>query len=1494
MAYQNCVLTVDTTHGLGLLFNKDQEADTYECFYEDGTLATVPAQNRMYNCFEEVERYSSYRFSTRQEEQEAALLIKTGTLSFFPASKEDLTVKLSAQGKSYELRYFRNPTTFYSYYLDNTCSCKNNTCIHRVAVARMVIQRERELVHAYVNSSLPVNKGIFLDPELYDLFTRFEQNGANEQVVKDVQDMVQLLRDVNDTDYYWQFHYAVLDVGPFYEYDSHYLENQYNYLLMALFDDPGYKKAVLDTGEYAEPEYNEGRQYRSNRACLKRLLKSYNTILKELGRGDYSTWDDNKEFLLKYRGDMAGLLRLYASEQTEIAPSDLPFIDKIAELPDADEDLILAVARKIDPLFQHKGAYDTFHRLVDMLPGEKKVDLYSTVRNIPLSMDEILRLPHEDQLRLVASAPLNAKNVAYLFDNLLKEESDEVKADYLLATMSRPGMRQSPDIKAVIETRAKTLPHGRLFLSYIQNELYWNQRPTPFLVPEKEEEVRKELSYFAKKYEIVNEKTSYHVLFKLYDPHANQDVLVARENKDGLTFVTHQCTVTAVTPQMVREICIDGKEKEYQKACEKEQEAVDTFCFAQQNQSFASAYNKFCSSLKEEKVIFTEEAKAHIEWFLYREAGKNALAFKVGNTKMYVVKDAPEFMNGFKTGQTVSYGKDLLFTHDLANLESDDAQAVKLIMASKLTKGRPSDKNNKRYLTVNDTLLGSLLDTLAGRTVYYNDAPCCLRLDNTQVRLGIDSGYIFYAALDASKQSFMNLTGKGYLLTKGEKEGDLSYMDHVEGSPEAIALIELAVENPSVKVKPIIEDFKKQIYARFFEMFDVDSKVQKDFTLSPVKLNTYFDLEKNTITVQEEIWKEENVVEKSQLTERMDLMKVELLENYLSSIGFVDGEMVDESKVLSFFKMDFTRLKSLANVYLSETLQRKEIRSIGRPTIRVSYQNNLASVFLEQTSFNEAELEKILAGLRKKKKYIFLEGDRIIDLSSEAAQDFAETVKDLGMDPKHLYEEKRISMVSAIKAFSHEKSCHVDKYLREMITEIRSFKEADLSVPTVSAQLREYQTEGYKWLSILSKYGMGGILADDMGLGKTLQMITLLKADEKLSPSLVVCPKSLVFNWANEFARFDPQAKVSTIYGAEPLRAEKIEGINYAEKTVYITSYDSLRNDIGKYTGEFNYVILDEAQYIKNVHALKTKSVKELKASHRFALTGTPIENSVVDLWSIFDFIMPGYFEELSKFKDSDTAVIARKAGPFILRRVKEDVLDDLPPKYERILSAEMSPGQRKQYEAIRMEARQRLEEGGKAFDMLPYLTKLRQACVDPRLNKEDYKGGSGKMDMLSTLIPEYLEQHHRILVFSQFVKALRLVQEMLDEKGIPTYFLYGDTPGKERIEMMDSFNNGSGTDVFLISLKAGGTGLNLTGADTVIHLDPWWNVAAEEQASDRTHRIGQTRNVEVIKLIADDSVEQRVVELQEIKKEIIQQVISDDDGSVTNANLEDIAFVLE
>lgn len=324
------------------------------------------------------------------------------------------------------------------------------------------------------------------------------------------------------------------------------------------------------------------------------------------------------------------------------------------------------------------------------------------------------------------------------------------------------------------------------------------------------------------------------------------------------------------------------------------------------------------------------------------------------------------------------------------------------------------------------------------------------------------------------------------------------------------------------------------------------------------------------------------------------------------------------------------------------------------------------------------------------------------------------------MDKDNLYQKKEISMVTTVKAFAHERNCHVDKYLRNMIEDIKGFKTADIPLPKLNAKLRGYQIEGFNWLSILSEYNMGGILADDMGLGKTLQIIALLKADKEKKPSLIACPKSLVFNWKTELARFDGKMKVVEIYGPEATRSKLISSIKENEKAIYyITSYDSLRLDVDKYTMSFNYFVLDEAQYIKNIHAQKTKSVKNIKALHRFALTGTPIENRIIDLWSIFDFLMSGYLEDLTAFKSSEIESIRRKVSPFILRRIKEDVLSDLPPKYERVLSSEMGAEQRKVYEAVRAEAAKVLEEGGKAFDILPYLMRLRQISIDPNIYRE-------------------------------------------------------------------------------------------------------------------------------------------------------------------------------
>ena len=1485
--------TFHNRHGFGICYTKGQ---TEYCFYEDEAYSPVNSAVNLEDILYELSRYADddsnyyYRMDAKTRKAYDAFLSDV-TCKFsmgkdnalvlnMTSSQETVTVKVEAAS-----RFDRNLTT--------NCACKSGSCYHRAAANTLVTRRIDALQHLYMTSSRPVDKSLFVTNELRDETHDVKYKDFDEQFIQNIKKVVSLADEAHSPDYYRCYYRSFLSRSP-YDYDAHYLEDRFYYLILALLDDTDFREAVFgDEDEANDDDYYEARQHKSNRLAFKRIYKNYQRLTKALDRkGDYSE-DPDKEFILKYRSDWAGLLQYYTEKKTILQDYDLPFIDHIATLPSPDPKQVEALSLKVDEmcrLVKAKEATPIMQRLLQKVSDTQRVDIYCQMRNISMSTEEIHTLSREDQMRMIRNTPLNLENFNYIMNDLLKDSDATERGQYVLFAASRLlffGVKK--ELKDAILEQAKALPYNRLLYYSVCTSLGVRER---ILNPSKTPE--KELStYFVLQYDIVRNEKSMHVEYQVLDPVHYDTMLTVIETDGRLEKPRGLYYEVSYDPKIIKTLAIQGKEEEFRAAMEENQDALDTSLFTQRHRNFAKQYQELCASLSDEKILYNEEAKVGIDWQLYSSETTYALSFKVGNTKKYIVKDATEFIDHFRSNATVEYGKDLILTHDTANLTDEDAALVKLLMTAKFRRGRAGEPSNKRYITIGEVLLASLLEGLAGRTILYNDVPCLVRLENRKLRIRISDCHVLSASLDTKNQTFLNLEGKGFLVTKDPRSEDY-VIDRLDQPADEIDLLSLVVNNPKVSIKPILKDFRKNIYSRFFDMFDVDKFVERDFTLSQLRLNTYFDYEHGKVLAKTKVLRDDKEIKPELLVDRIDRVKLELLDNYLQSIGFEDGVISDESRVLAFFKMDFTRLKTLTNVYLADSLQNKQLKSIGNPVIRVSYENNMVKVFLEKSDFTQQELEQIIAGLRKKRKYILLSGDRIVDLDSEAARDFGETVNDFEMDPKNLYKQKTVSMINAIKAFSHERSCRVDKYLRDMIDEIRSFKEADIQPPEIQGTLRDYQLEGFKWLSILTKYNMGGILADDMGLGKTIQMISLMKSDDTAKPSLVVCPKSLVFNWESEFARFDGQTRVTAIYGPEAQRTELINAIKPRTKAVYITSYDSLRNDISKYNVNFNFVILDEAQYIKNVNALKTKSVKELNAVHRFAMTGTPIENSVVDLWSIFDFIMPGYFDELSLFKETKNDAIARKAGPFILRRVKEDVLEDLPPKYERILSADMSTGQRKVYDAMRLEAKTRLEDGGKAFDLLPYLTRLRQVCVDPSMFVEDYTGGSGKMDMLSTLIPEYLANHHRILIFSQFVKALEAVDAMLKKKGIPTYFLSGATAAKDRVEMMDSFNNGSGTDVFLISLKAGGTGLNLTGADTVIHLDPWWNVAAENQASDRTHRIGQTRNVEVIKLIASDSIEQRVVELQDLKKEVIKQVISDDDGSVTSASLEDIAFVLD
>ncbi|MDD2503727.1 MAG: DEAD/DEAH box helicase, partial [Clostridia bacterium] len=453
-----------------------------------------------------------------------------------------------------------------------------------------------------------------------------------------------------------------------------------------------------------------------------------------------------------------------------------------------------------------------------------------------------------------------------------------------------------------------------------------------------------------------------------------------------------------------------------------------------------------------------------------------------------------------------------------------------------------------------------------------------------------------------------------------------------------------------------------------------------------------------------------------------------------------------------------------------------------------------------------------------------------------------------------------------------------------------------------------------QWLKTLSHYGLGGILADDMGLGKTLQILTLLLSDKEegsSQPSLVIAPTSLIYNWEDEVQKFVPELTTVIITGTKAERKKLLRKIQDVD--LVITSYPLIRRDkedYGEYS--FRYCIIDEAQHIKNPRSQTAKSVKSIGAKYRFALTGTPIENSLTELWSIFDFVMPGYLFSHSKFvttyekaivKDQDKEAseeLAAHIRPFVLRRLKNDVLKELPEKIESKMMTELTEEQKKVYLAYLVRARgeifSEIDRSGyekSHIRILSAITRLRQICCHPGMFLEDYKGGSGKLQQLEEIVPDALAGGHRILLFSQFTSMLKLIQLRMEKLRIPFFYLDGATEAQERNHLVKRFNEGD-RKIFLISLKAGGTGLNLTGADMVIHFDPWWNPAVEEQASDRAYRIGQQKVVHVMRLITRGTIEEKIEKLKEKKRSLADAVIRPGETLVSKLSREEIMALFD
>ncbi|WP_257674013.1 DEAD/DEAH box helicase [Clostridium felsineum] len=524
------------------------------------------------------------------------------------------------------------------------------------------------------------------------------------------------------------------------------------------------------------------------------------------------------------------------------------------------------------------------------------------------------------------------------------------------------------------------------------------------------------------------------------------------------------------------------------------------------------------------------------------------------------------------------------------------------------------------------------------------------------------------------------------------------------------------------------------------------------------------------------------------------------------------------------------------------------------------------------------ELREVFEAYKDKKKFYKTKGRNFLDFQDEGMKSFLNMVEVLKINEASDYGQLHLEESKALYVYGNIKNngLALIKDFDELENKLNNISSTNIAVSEdFNGKLREYQVKGFRWFKALSDLGFGGVLADEMGLGKTIQAIAFLLAN-KDKRSFIVCPTSLIYNWKEEILKFAPKLKVLIVHGTN----RKKEMKNIKDYEVIITTYGTLRMDIEFYYNIiFDYFIIDEAQNIKNPKAQNTKVIKRIKAKTRFALTGTPIENNLIELWSIFDFIMPGYlyskekFEEKFYLDEENLRSLKFLIEPFILRRTKKEVVEELPDKIEKKFLIEMTPSQKAVYSNYvkNVKAMMKSNKDGK-IEIFSYLTRLRQICLDPSIIFEEYKGGSGKLKVVLEIIKEH---EGKLLLFSQFTSVLEKIEERLKKEKIKFCHLDGKTKPKDRIKMVNEFNDDKSIKVFLISLKAGGTGLNLTSANLVIHFDPWWNPAVENQATDRAHRIGQKDVVEVIKLVARGTIEEKIIELQEDKRELIDNVIT-------------------
>lgn len=656
----------------------------------------------------------------------------------------------------------------------------------------------------------------------------------------------------------------------------------------------------------------------------------------------------------------------------------------------------------------------------------------------------------------------------------------------------------------------------------------------------------------------------------------------------------------------------------------------------------------------------------------------------------------------------------------------------------------------------------------------------------------------------------------------------------------------------------------------------------------------------------------------------------ESIQNKIKSYftDFDNGQYIlpneDADAVADFFDNGLKKLKELGEVQITANFRSllRGIKINSQIGVSINLTNELLNVDLTSQKLSLEDIQNALKAYQEKKRYFVLQNGMLQKTEQPTIEQLAQTMHDLNIKFTDFIHGKL--QIPAYRAFYFAKQMKsmdalhfsINDAFNRLINDLSNNQTQRDAIPqSLQNTLRPYQKAGFNWLSTIVNYDFGSLLADEMGLGKTLQIITLFLArkEQKKSnlPSLVIAPASVIYNWQAEIKKFAPELSVGVLGGTKKERHNIL--LHQHDYDVFITSYQSLNHDLEAYHNlDFDLQILDEAQNIKNHQSITAQSVKVIKSQHRLALTGTPIENKLSELWSIFDYLMPGFLGSYVDFRkkfevpivkkeDKDLeAILSETVAPFILRRLKKDVLKDLPAKDEEVVYVKMSKQQTDLYQLqmqkiiAQLNGQDDNDFKKSRFQILAQITKLREICCEPHLLYNNYHGKSNKLSSTVDLIKNNIENGHKILLFSQFTSMLDILHERLAKLKIPIFTLTGATPKEKRQEDIQQFNSLKTPSVFLISLKAGGTGINLTSADVVIHYDPWWNIAAENQATDRAHRIGQKNSVKIYKIVTRDTIEERIIKLQQKKAELAQVILGNKNMSNTTMSRKDLLRLLK